>query len=80
MNKEIVSEVMKFNRVVFFEESVKSGSVSEKFGDMLSENGFAGKYNAYTAEDGFVSHATIKSQMKKALLDTDNIVRKLMFI
>ncbi|MDO4199774.1 MAG: 1-deoxy-D-xylulose-5-phosphate synthase [Clostridia bacterium] len=80
LKKELVSEVMKFNKVIFFEESAKSGSVSEKFGDMLIESGFNGKYQSVTAEDGFMCHASIKSQLKKSHLDTENIVRKLMFI
>ncbi len=79
LNKELMSDVMKFDKIIFFEESVKSGSVSEKLGDMLIENGFGGKYQSVTAEDDFMSHATIKSQLKKCRLDTENIVRKLMF-
>ena len=80
LNKELVSEAMKFDKIRFFEESAKSGSVSEKFGDMLIENGFNGKYESVTAGDKFMSHASVKSQLKKSHLNTENIVRKLMFI
>lgn len=80
LNKELVSEAMKFDKIIFFEESAKSGSVSEKFGDMLIENGFSGKYESVTAGDKFMSHASVKSQLKKSHLNTENIVRKLMFI
>ena len=80
LNNELISEVMKFNKIIFFEESVKSGSISEKLGDLLIENGFGGRYESVTAEDDFMSHATMNSQLKKSHLDTENIVRKLMFI
>lgn len=78
--KQVISETLKFDKIIFFEECVKSGSVSEKFGDILLENGFKGRYTAQAAEDKFMEHASIKSQLKKSHLDTENIVRKLMFI
>lgn len=80
LNKELISEVMNFDKIIFFEESAKSGSISEKFGDVLIESGFGGKYQSITAEDDFMPHASVKSQLKKSHLDTENIVRKLMFI
>lgn len=79
LNKELISEVNRFDKILFFEESAKSGSASEKLGDILIENGFKGKYQAITAEDSFMGHASIKSQLKNSRLDTENIARKLMF-
>ena len=77
LSNQMVSEALKFKKVIFFEECVKSGSVSEKFGCALAENGFKGKYDVCAVQDGFPLHATIKSQLKKSHLDTENMVRKL---
>ena len=80
LNDKMISQAMNFNKIMFFEESVKSGSVSEKFGCALAEKGFKGKYTVATIEDNFIAHATVKSQLKRAHLDIDNIVRKIMFM
>lgn len=80
LNDKMISKAMNFSKIMFFEESAKSGSVSEKFGCALAEKGFKGKYAVTTIEDDFIPHATVKSQLKRAHLDIDNIVRKIMFM
>ena len=48
----------------FFEESSKSGSISEKIGNMLAETTYCGRYSSVTA-DNFVKQASVKSCLEK---------------
>ena len=67
-----------FSDVFFFEEGIKSGGVGEKFGYMLSESNFRGKYILTAIDDVFVKHAPMMEQIKSFGLDTDGMVSKVM--
>ncbi len=77
--QQAVKKSLKFKNIIFFEESVETGSASEKFGAELLKNQFSGKYLTQALEDKFVKHATAESQLKKAGLDTENMLRKILF-
>ena len=47
---EIISEISRYSRIIFFEESVGEGSISEKFGLKLLEAGYRGNYSRVAAE------------------------------
>ncbi len=72
IKSEIISEIMKYKRIVFFEESVKCGSISEKFGFLLAESGYFGDYSAVTAE-GFVKQSGVKSALEKLGLTSEKM-------
>ena len=55
---ELGADMVKYKRIVFFEESFGEGSISEKVGDILSELGYCGDYSRITAE-GFVKQASV---------------------
>ena len=57
-------DISKYKRIVFFEESMGEGSISEKIGDVLSELGYCGDYSRVTAE-GFVKQASVRSCLEK---------------
>ena len=40
-----VKNVLNYKNCLFFEEGIKSGGVGEKFGFMLYQRGFDGKYH-----------------------------------
>ena len=70
-----------FNKIIFFEETVYSGSISEKFGNLLLKtNDFHGKYVNYNITDSFVSHSSITYQIKKYMLNSENITKKIIDI
>lgn len=55
---DIIGEIAKYKRIVFFEESCGEGSISEMIGDRLAEAGYSGDYSRVAAT-GFVKQATI---------------------
>ena len=55
---DIIGEIAKYKRIVFFEESCGEGSISEMIGDRLAEAGYFGDYSRVAAS-GFVKQATI---------------------
>lgn len=55
---DIIGEIAKYKRIVFFEESCGEGSISEMIGDRLVEAGYSGDYSRVAAS-GFVKQATI---------------------
>ncbi|MBQ9956188.1 MAG: 1-deoxy-D-xylulose-5-phosphate synthase, partial [Ruminococcus sp.] len=70
--EELCEKAMKYGQVIFFEESMSQGSISEKFGKMLSERGYSGVYNTVACND-FVKQASVKSCLKKLGLTCEKI-------
>lgn len=60
----IIEKIMDYKRIIFFEEAVCEGSISEKFGDMLMESGYKGSYSRVAAQ-GFIKQASVKSALDK---------------
>ena len=61
-----------YRRIIFFEESVGSGSISEKTGFMLAESGYCGSYSRVAVE-GFVKQAKVKSSLSQLGLSCEKI-------
>ena len=79
LDGELGSKIKQYPRVVFFEESMGEGSISEKVGSILSELGYCGDYSRVTA-DGFVKQASVRSCLDKLGLTrcrmVDYIIRR----
>ena len=58
--------------VLFFEESVENGSISEHFGKMLNDSGFDGNYKTFCVS-GFVPHMKVENAMKLHGLDRESM-------
>ncbi len=71
---EIIAEISKYKRIIFFEEAISQGSISEKFGAMLMESGFRGKY-ARAAVKGFIRQAAVKSALDKIGLSSEKMAQ-----
>lgn len=71
---EAIENALKFSNVFFFEEGMSGGGVGEKFGEKLLEKKFGGNYSHIAVNDEFVSHASVRSQMKKYKLDSESMV------
>ena len=78
INPETIDIAKRYNKIFFYEESVKSGSVGESFADYLLNNGYNKEYNHITVDDKFIPHASVQSLMKKYQLDIDSIVKNIM--
>lgn len=76
INENVFENISSFKNIFFFEESVKDGSVSEKFGSHLLEKRYRGNYFATAVEDGFVKHASVETQIRKYGLDADSMAEK----
>lgn len=72
-----VENVLECEKVFFFEEGMRSGGVAEKFGSLLLENGFNGRYSITAVNDEFVAHASVARLMEKYSMDADGMARKI---
>lgn len=75
MNSEIINIVQKYDNVIFVEEGIERGSISELLGSELSKNGFKGKYIARTLGNCFISHQTVNEALEEHKLDSENIYK-----
>ncbi|MBP3309731.1 MAG: 1-deoxy-D-xylulose-5-phosphate synthase [Ruminococcus sp.] len=60
INGNLFDEIKRYKRIVFFEESMGEGSISEKIGSRLAELAYSGDYSRVTA-DGFVKQASVSA-------------------
>ena len=64
-----VKKSINFKKIIFFEESLKSGGIAEKFSTLLINLGYKGEYKINAVNDEFVKHATIDEQLNQYNLD-----------
>lgn len=62
--ESLIGEISGYNRIIFFEEAVVSGGISEKIGSMLMEFGYSGRYHRVAAH-GFIKQAAARSSLEK---------------
>lgn len=74
INIEAVYKACEYENVIFFEESYKNGSVSEKFAQLLILNNFRGKYKNICI-NGFIKHATVDEQLEECKLNYDSMIK-----
>lgn len=67
--EQLVDEIMRYDRIIFFEEAVSAGSISEKLGCMLMERNYKGIYKR-EAVHGFIKQASVKSSLDKVGLSS----------
>ena len=70
--RDIIREIKDYRHIVFFEEAERQGGISEKFGDLLMEEGYTGDYSRVTA-DGFIKQASVMSALSKLGLTSDKM-------
>ncbi len=73
VSHELTNEISTYKRVIFIEESMSEGSISEKFGERLAELSYTGDYTRVTA-DGFQKQAPVKSALAELGMTCDKIV------
>ena len=66
---------LKFKSVYFFEEGMRSGSISETMRRMLDERSYTGKYRERTVGEKYIHHASIASALSHLGLDAEGMVR-----
>ncbi|MBR0466668.1 MAG: 1-deoxy-D-xylulose-5-phosphate synthase [Clostridia bacterium] len=75
IEENIIKILKNYKYVYFFEESVQSGSISEKISAMLMSAGYKGEYHAYILPNDFIPSIKVKDAFKKYNLDSDSIIR-----
>jgi 1-deoxy-D-xylulose-5-phosphate synthase len=78
IDAECFEIAMNQKKIFFFEESIKSGGVAEKFGAKLAEMNFCGEYHITAIKNEFIKHASVMSQLKKSFLDAESIADKIL--
>ena len=73
IEKDLINLLLKYDEILFFEESVKSGSISEKLGDMLLENRFSGVYKAKALPNSFIPAMKVSDALGIYGLDEKSI-------
>ena len=69
---DIISD---YRYVVFAEEAIKKGSISEHLCMMLSDSGFSGRYKTIAIENHIVKQATVSEQLHLLGLDAENLIQ-----
>ncbi|MBD5159430.1 MAG: 1-deoxy-D-xylulose-5-phosphate synthase [Ruminococcus sp.] len=72
VDRDIITEIMGYKHIVFFEESIGNGSISEKFGCRLAESGYKGDYSRITVEN-YVRQASVRSSLEKLGLTSEKM-------
>lgn len=65
----------KYNKIVFFEEGIRSGGIAEKFSAELMKKGWKGQFTIKAVENAFVSYGETEKQLAKFQLDTEGIIK-----
>lgn len=65
----------KYDKIVFFEEGIRSGGIAEKFSAKLLERGWSGKYKINAVSDHFVPYSDTEKQLSVHNLDTAGMIR-----
>ena len=73
LDKELGDKIAQYKRIIFFEEAIGNGSISEKVGEILSELRYSGDYSRVTA-DSFVKQASVRSCLEKLGLTSGRMV------
>lgn len=68
-----VETILNAQKVFFFEEGIRSGSIAESFLSKSVENGFKGDFKITAVDDEFVEHASVRSLLEKYSLDENGI-------
>lgn len=67
---------MRYQLVLFFEESAERGGLAEQFGAQLLQKRFYGKYESY-AIDHALSACTVEEGLKQCGLDVDGMIKRI---
>ncbi len=68
-----ITDLLKYKKIYFFEESEKNGSIGETMADYLAENRYKGIYKHIAIDNKFVPHAKTDRLREMFKLDADSI-------
>lgn len=74
---EIPEEMLKYQKIVFFEEGIKTGGIAQQMLSLLNERGWRGRFIIKAVEDTYISHSTVDEALKDIGLDKASILSQL---
>ena len=74
IEEELIEKALKYQVVIFFEESSGYGGISTIFGSLLAQYGFTGRFVRVSA-DKFLKQASVPSLLEKAELSEHAVCR-----
>ncbi|MEE0839132.1 MAG: 1-deoxy-D-xylulose-5-phosphate synthase [Acutalibacteraceae bacterium] len=77
INDEVIDLLMSYDKVMIFEEGIKSGSVAEKISSALSESEYNGSVSISAVNGEFVAAADVNTQLDLHGLSKEKIINKL---
>ena len=69
--------MLRFERIFFFEEGIRSGGIAEHLLDQLNQAGYRGMYHI-SAVDRFVPQASVDSSLKQLGLDANSMAETIL--
>lgn len=72
-NKECIKDVMRYKKIIFYEEGTKSGGICEHFGTELIESGYKGIYKICAIDNKFIKQGNIDILFEKLGFDQKSI-------
>lgn len=79
LNIKAVEEAENSDKIFFFEECEKSGGVGEIFNEALTENHYKGEFILRAIDNEFVEHSTVELMLKKFGLDSDSMIKLIIY-
>ncbi len=73
LSEKLISELMQYSKILFFEEAEKTGSISEQLCFALMERGYRGEFKAKTLPSGFIKQGKVEDLLKQWQLDAESI-------
>lgn len=73
LDPDAIDFALDFQKICFFEEGMRSGSISETMRRMLSERGYTGSYKSRAVCDKYIHHASISATLSHLGLDADGM-------
>lgn len=77
ISPDAIKLASEYKNILFAEEGMLRGGISEAFLARLNENGFKGKYKAVGADDTFIKQATVEQSIKALKLDGESLTELL---
>ena len=71
-----VESAEKYDKIIFFEEGIRSGGIGEKFAFELMKKEWKGKYKLIAVDNCFVSYGETESQLAKYKLDIQGMIKE----
>ncbi|MBQ6335890.1 MAG: 1-deoxy-D-xylulose-5-phosphate synthase [Ruminococcus sp.] len=73
IDKQAIAFAAGFERIYFFEEGMRSGSVADDLRDQLQKSGWNGAYRVRAVDDTFVQHASVRATLRNLGLDAESM-------